>query len=141
MFKNLFTKKIVSLLSILCLSLLVGCSDTSSNYYDNDYDDEGYYNGEDYENDIGHPSDYEDEYIEEDYQKENFAYYDTPNSSCFAQIGYSSSSGTLYVYFRKGGEYYYYDVPSDLFNDFLHAESKGKFYNAYVKGQYECEPL
>ncbi len=151
---KLWLKKLSLIASLLCLLLLVGCSEESGqdssydddddyavHYYDDDYDYEGYYNGEDYENDIGHPTDHDDEYIEEAYFDDDFFYYETPDSTAFAEIGYSFSQEILYVSFRNSGNYHYYDVPQDLFNDFLHAYSKGKFYNAYIKGQYESERI
>ena len=47
--------------------------------------------------------------------------------------------GTLYVRFKNGGEFAYYDVPAEKYDNFLDAESKGKFYIANVKSAYACE--
>lgn len=47
--------------------------------------------------------------------------------------------GTLYVRFKNGGEFAYYDVPAEKYDAFLDAESKGKFYIANVKSAYACD--
>lgn len=78
-----------------------------------------------------------DEYvIDEDYQDE----VDTPESTAFSYIMYHPYSETLMVVFRKSGaDYYYYDVPADVWFSFKTSESKGSFFNSEIKGQYESE--
>lgn len=56
------------------------------------------------------------------------------DSSAIAAIGYSS--GTLIVVFRSGRRYDHPGVPVELFLDLLHAESKGRFYNAFIRGRF-----
>ena len=64
----------------------------------------------------------------------------TPDSSCFSEIGYRD--GTLVVTFRDSGESYaYYDVPSTVWDALCAADSMGGYYNADIKGQYDCEKL
>lgn len=61
------------------------------------------------------------------------------SSSAIDRIGYRERTGELWVLFNEHGEYHsyqYLDVPSHIFNDFLAAESKGKYYNMHVKGKY-----
>lgn len=45
--------------------------------------------------------------------------------------------GVLSVRFKSGAEFQYFDVPAEKFDNFLDAESKGKFYIANVKGAYD----
>ena len=67
---------------------------------------------------------------------------ETPDSSCFREIGYDGES-LLAVRFRDSGSlYYYYDFPPDEWEAFLSAESLGRYYNAYISGgSYACERI
>lgn len=47
----------------------------------------------------------------------------------------------LDVEFKHGATYRYKDVPRHVFYDFLHAESKGKFLNSEIKGNYSFSKL
>lgn len=38
----------------------------------------------------------------------------------------------------KSTYYHYCGVPEQVFSSWLQAPSKGRFYNAYVKGRYDC---
>lgn len=65
-------------------------------------------------------------------------------SSNIAAVGFDARAddttiGTLYVRFKNGGEFAYYDVPAEKYDAFLDSESKGKFYIANVKSAYACE--
>lgn len=64
------------------------------------------------------------------------------DSSQIESIGHDAPSKTLAVVFRKksgpGSLYYYDGVPENVYNDFLKAESKGKFFGAHIKGAYAC---
>ena len=64
---------------------------------------------------------------------------DTPNSSCFSEIGYSAAHQILVVTFRESGStYLYLDVPQSEWESFRSADSLGKYYNAYIKYSYSC---
>lgn len=58
------------------------------------------------------------------------------NSSNIAAIGYSEVYRVLQVDFLNGAKYRYFDVPSQIFEDFLDAPSKGRFLNNVIKSQY-----
>lgn len=75
---------------------------------------------------------------------ENFDYdipmIETPKSTCFSDIGYSSYSKILLVTFRDSGKSYaYYDVPNSVWEELRDAYSKGGYFNSYIKGYYDCE--
>lgn len=55
-------------------------------------------------------------------------------SSVIRSIGWRK--GVLTVQFSSGVKYTYVLVTKDVFDKFLVAESKGKFFNAYIKHQY-----
>ncbi len=50
--------------------------------------------------------------------------------------------GALYVRFRDSGKSYRYDgVPTNVFEGLLFSSSKGRTYNKFVKGRFNCVPL
>jgi hypothetical protein len=57
-------------------------------------------------------------------------------SSSLASVGYSPTTATLEVEFKHGAVYQYLDVPTEVFEAFLAAESKGTFFNSTVKNCY-----
>ena len=64
----------------------------------------------------------------------------TPDSSCFSKIGYSEAFETLVVTFRDSGKTYCYtNFPSSAWAAFRSADSLGRYYNTYIKGNYPCE--
>ena len=59
------------------------------------------------------------------------------NSSNISKIGYEND--TLLVEYKSGTQYRYKNVSTTLYEEFLKAESKGRFMNSNVKGKYEYE--
>ena len=55
------------------------------------------------------------------------------DSSNIEAIGYDETSQELHVQFLSGSTYVYYDVPSELFDAFVAAPSKGSFLNREIK--------
>lgn len=66
-------------------------------------------------------------------------------SSNIVSIGYENHEddmkAELHVQFKSGAEYVYHDVPQDMVQEFLNADSKGKFLNERIKGLYEFHKL
>jgi len=62
-------------------------------------------------------------------------------SSNIAEVGYSEETSTLYVTFKNGGMYAYFEVPKEIYNDFLQASSLGSYFFRNIKGAYACEKL
>ena len=63
-------------------------------------------------------------------------------SSNIAEIGYDANSGKLRVRFlSSGGLYEYDDVPKNIAEDFLLAESKGKYFHANIKNQHHARKV
>ena len=58
------------------------------------------------------------------------------NSSTIAEVGYDYNTNSLYVNFTNGREYVYGNVPVAVYAQFLEADSKGKFLNQEIVGQY-----
>lgn len=58
------------------------------------------------------------------------------SSSNISQIGYEPDSQILEIEFLKGGVYQYSSVPPSVFDEFMAASSKGRYFSAYVKDRY-----
>jgi len=61
------------------------------------------------------------------------------NSSNIRAIAYEGSS--LFVTFNTNAQYRYDSVPESVWNDFKAAPSKGAFFAANVKGQYQSQKV
>lgn len=59
------------------------------------------------------------------------------DSSMINAIGYDQASRTLFITFGSGKTYEYADVPSEVFQDFLAADSKGQFFLAKIEDLYD----
>lgn len=57
-------------------------------------------------------------------------------SSDVVSIGYDAKERTLEVEFREGRLYCYFDVPQDIYEHFLKADSYGGYFNSYINGHY-----
>ena len=55
------------------------------------------------------------------------------SSSNIASIGYDAMSEILEVEFNNGAVYQYYNVPERLYNGLMEADSKGRYFDAYIK--------
>jgi hypothetical protein len=58
------------------------------------------------------------------------------DSSDIRSIGYDAESSVLEIEFKKGSVYQYSEVPAEEHAALMAAESKGKHFNANVKGRY-----
>jgi hypothetical protein len=54
-------------------------------------------------------------------------------------IGYDDN--TLRIVFNSGRDYLYHDVPQDVFTDLVLAESIGRYFNTYIRDNYESSEL
>lgn len=62
---------------------------------------------------------------------------DTPNSSCFSQVGYDTDEERLIVEFRETKAVYEYTGFSAAdWDAFISADSLGTYFNKYIKGNY-----
>ena len=62
-------------------------------------------------------------------------------SSHIARIGYSVDTATLRIEFLSGNIYEYYDVPQNVFDEFLSADSKGKYANRNIYKVYSQQKI
>ena len=58
-------------------------------------------------------------------------------SSAIFRLNYDPDTATLFVVFVDGDLYAYFDVPPSVFDAFLAAESKGRFFADEIRDRYE----
>jgi hypothetical protein len=59
-------------------------------------------------------------------------------STVIDAVGYSH---VLEIQFESGRVYQYYDVPEEVFQGMLSADSKGKYFNAHIRGKYQYREI
>ena len=57
-------------------------------------------------------------------------------SSNIGAIGYDGIAQMLKVQFSTGKTYLFYDVPLEVYDQFLSAQSKGKFFAEHIRSKY-----
>jgi len=57
-------------------------------------------------------------------------------SSNIASVGYDAPSETLEVEFQNGTVYQFYNISQGIYDQFMEASSKGKFFSTYIKNAY-----
>lgn len=65
---------------------------------------------------------------------------ETVDSSAIAVVEYGAGQ-RLDIELTNGRVYRYFDVPRDVYEAFMAAESKGRFYNDHIRDAYLCERL
>lgn len=60
-------------------------------------------------------------------------------SSNLQSVGYEA--GTLYIRFRSGGLYAYFDVPASEYYGLMSASSHGSYFHANIKGRYRYQRI
>ena len=59
------------------------------------------------------------------------------DSTTLSSAGYDASTRVLELEFRHGALYRYLSVPASLYRDLLAADSKGRFFNRFIR---DCFP-
>lgn len=57
-------------------------------------------------------------------------------SSMFAAVAYDPVGSILELEFLNGRVYQYGDVPEEIYRELVDAESKGRYFQVYIEGQY-----
>ena len=63
------------------------------------------------------------------------------DSSMIDSIGYDPKNKLLEIKFLSSHIYHYEDVPPEIFDEFLNADSKGRFFLDYIEDEYEFYKL
>ena len=62
-------------------------------------------------------------------------------SSMLASVGYDKDTETLEVEYSSGSVYQYDDVPHDVYEDLMQADSVGRFFRANILDAFPCSRL
>ncbi len=57
-------------------------------------------------------------------------------SSSIRAIGYDPAERVLEIEFRSGGVYQYFGVPPEVYQEFMGAPSKGKFFEEHLRDEF-----
>ena len=63
------------------------------------------------------------------------------DSRMFLSAAYDAESYILYLRFRNGEVYRYFDFPQDRYRDFLNAESRGRHFLTHIRDRFRYERL
>ena len=58
------------------------------------------------------------------------------SSKNISAIGYDENSNTLEIEFHSGAVYQYFDVPPQVYQAIMQADSKGRYFAQHLKGYY-----
>ena len=62
-------------------------------------------------------------------------------SSGFASAAYSAGEHLLYLEFRSGAVYRYFDFSLQQYSEFLAADSKGRYFSEYIRDRFRCQQV
>lgn len=62
-------------------------------------------------------------------------------SSNLASVGYDAAKQILEIEFNHGGIYQYSDVPQEVYNELMRADSLGRYFANKIKNNYEFERM
>jgi KTSC domain len=59
------------------------------------------------------------------------------DSSAIQRIDYDAAARELSITFAGGNVYRYFSVPRSVYQSFLQSDSKGLFFNVYIRDRYD----
>jgi len=62
-------------------------------------------------------------------------------SKMFTSVTYDPEKKILYLRFRSGEVYRYFDFPAAAYQEFLDAESRGRFFLAHIRDRFRYERM
>jgi KTSC domain len=62
-------------------------------------------------------------------------------SSVLQAAAYAEGQALLYLLFRSGEVYRYFDVPRWQYQEFLAADSKGRYFGRNIRGRFRYERI
>lgn len=57
-------------------------------------------------------------------------------SSAITFAEYDADKQELVLTFEKGNSYTYYGISANIYEDFINSESRGKFFNKYIRDKF-----
>lgn len=61
------------------------------------------------------------------------------NSNVIESCAYNDTDKELILDFKSGGSHKYSDVPKEIFDGILAADSAGKYFHANIRGKFNSE--
>jgi hypothetical protein len=62
-------------------------------------------------------------------------------SKLLTSSGYDPENRVLYLRFQSGTVYRYFDFPPEQYQQFIEAESRGRYFLANIRNHFRYEPL
>jgi hypothetical protein len=62
-------------------------------------------------------------------------------SKMFFSAGYDAESRILYLRFRSGDVYRYFNFPEDQYDEFLNAASRGRYFLSHIRDHFRYERM
>jgi hypothetical protein len=62
-------------------------------------------------------------------------------SKMFLSAGYEAESQILYLRFRSGDVYRYFDFPQDQYEEFINAASRGRYFLSHIRDHFRYERM
>jgi hypothetical protein len=62
-------------------------------------------------------------------------------SRAFTSTAYDEGERQLYLRFHSGKVYRYFEFPPDRYDEFLTAESKGRYFGCHIRGKFRDEEV
>lgn len=62
-------------------------------------------------------------------------------SSNLASVGYDAENEILEVEFKHGGVYQYFDVPENVYDELMNADSHGVYFSANIRNDYDYQKM
>jgi hypothetical protein len=62
-------------------------------------------------------------------------------SKMFVAVAYDALRCSLYLRFSSGDVYRYFEFPAQQYQDFLQAESRGRYFLSHIRDQFRYERL
>ena len=62
-------------------------------------------------------------------------------SSVFWAAGYAEDNSLLYLLFRSGEVYRYFDVARRQYEEFIDADSKERYFGRHIRGRFRYERM
>ena len=62
-------------------------------------------------------------------------------SKMFLSEAYDAESQILYLRFRSGDVYRYFDFPEDQYQEFLNADSRGRYFLSHIRDHFRYERM
>lgn len=62
-------------------------------------------------------------------------------STAIETLGYDEAKRELYVTFTSGRHYIYFEVPRGRYIGFMRSSSKGRFFNYYIRDNFDFKEV